>query len=316
MHDDCVECTACLLESQCIDSILKTKEIEMTKRSVRIRRSKVGAKPPVVEEPVEEPVVEEPVEEPVVEETEVAEQDLSEVLSAGDVIESEELVMVDYAGNTITELRDLCTDRDVSAVGRKSVLIKRLKQYDDQFGVTGEAKVEAETDEIEIAEPTAEAPVDDVKSVPMANVTGLLMELDVVMSALRNGEVLNITKIGGGMYVLSHGSDVGSKVSRPVDVPGKPQVPVLKGMAWREEVQTLEHFKWMYKDTGNGTAWHDMTVDAKYEFAEEVGAEWDVHETERVDIIRMVRAVKAKLGLEIYKPEYQSRTVRNALRGR
>lgn len=61
--------------------------------------------------------------------------------------------------------------------------------------------------------------------------------------------------------------------------------------------------------------WKALTYDEKKKKATKLGAKWEAAEDEGIDTMRITAAVREVQGIEKYKPEYQDRTARAALRG-
>jgi hypothetical protein len=83
----------------------------------------------------------------------------------------------------------------------------------------------------------------------------------------------------------------------------------LKGKEYYDEVQTQE-----YKDFI--AEWTDLTYQEKVKKAKKLKVTWEEHDDKRVDNIRLMLAVREKLGIEKYKPDYINKSARDRLRGK
>lgn len=82
----------------------------------------------------------------------------------------------------------------------------------------------------------------------------------------------------------------------------------LRGKAFDEEVCTEEYLSWKEQ-------WDKYSLEEKLDLCDEVGAEWESHDNVSINNMRMSMAYQAAVKIEKYKPEYQDKDVRNALKG-
>ena len=149
-------------------------------------------------------------------------------------------------------------------------------------------EVEEEEDE-EPEEPTIE--VRKVETIVAEEVlTGLLDAMD------KNQSIV-ITKLTDNKWQLSSGA---------VAVSAGPK---LRGQEFWDEVLTPEYQEWHDE-------WKSLTYAEKKKKAKAMKVEWEEHDDERIDNIRMSAAVLAGLGIEKYNEDYQTRSARARLRGK
>ena len=117
-----------------------------------------------------------------------------------------------------------------------------------------------------------------------------------LLDAMDDGQSINITRVSGKQWQLSSGKAAVAAGPR------------LKGKEFDIEVQTPEYREW-HED------WSTLTYAEKKKEAKRLKANWETHSDERVDNIRISAAVRAKLGIEKYKPEYRTQAARNAVKG-
>lgn len=149
-------------------------------------------------------------------------------------------------------------------------------------------KAEAPAEEEEAEEETTVA-VKRVDTVVAENVlTGLLDALD-------EGQAVVITRTGANTWQLSSGDGV---------APTKK----LRGQEFWNEVLTPE-----YQEMEEW--WGDLDYDGKKKLLKKEKIKWEAHENESVDLIRIRQAYMEAKGIEKYKPEYQKRAAREAIKG-
>jgi len=200
----------------------------------------------------------------------------------------------DYRMWNIADLQAELQVRGLPADGRKSAMVARLDADD-----AGES---AEGPEEEAADDT------DDNASEEGVVAGSLSDL---FDALNDGTSVTITKLGKDKWQFVTGGVAAAATVAPVSAP---KGRGLTGMAFEKEAYSQEFFKWYYEDAGSGKPWNEMTSEERYALAEEIGASWEEHDEPRVDAMRMGQAVREKLDIAKWKPEYDSRASRKALK--
>lgn len=125
-------------------------------------------------------------------------------------------------------------------------------------------------------------------------------DLDVFYGLLENlddGATLVITRTGEDTWSVSGGS--------AAVLASGPQK--LKGKAYYDEVYSMEFIE-------HHEMWKQLTASEKKAQAKKLKATWEPHEDERVEVMRVTAAVRAKLGIEKYKEQYQTRAARAAIK--
>lgn len=156
---------------------------------------------------------------------------------------------------------------------------------------------EEEAAEEEAAEEEAPAPakakIRKVDSVVAGEIlTGLL-------DGLEEGKAIVVTRNGENKWQFAMGDAVVAAGGA-----GK-----LRGKEFWATVRSPEYDKWR-------ADWKQKTFDEKKKYATKIGAAWEPHENPQIEVMRITAAVREKLGIEKYKPEFASRSARAALRGR
>lgn len=118
-----------------------------------------------------------------------------------------------------------------------------------------------------------------------------------MLEAMRTGETYVIGKINDEQWRIAI-----SKEALVVTTGKK-----LKGVAYDREVCTQEFLDWKKE-------WQAMSTEEKIHHAEELGVEWEQHETARINLMRAGLAVREHLEIDKYKPQYQSRNARASIR--
>lgn len=145
------------------------------------------------------------------------------------------------------------------------------------------------------AAPPAKKKDIEVKKVDNQVAEGVLSEL---LEALDAGQSILVTRLSSSTWQFANAETVAI-----------PTGPKLKGKEFDEEVLTVEYREWHDE-------WKDMTYQEKKAYAKKLKVKWDEHEDQRVDNIRMSSAVRAKLNVEKYKPEYSEKSARDRLKGK
>jgi len=198
----------------------------------------------------------------------------------------------DYRMWNIADLQAELKNRSLPSDGRKSAMVARLEADD-----AGES-----------AEPEEEEADDDTDD--SASEEGVVAgSLSDLFDALNDGTSVTITKLGKDKWQFVTGI---AATAAPVSAP---KGRGLTGMVFAREAYSEEFFKWHFEDAGSGKPWGEMTSEERYAFAEEIGASWEEHDEPRVDAMRMGQAVREKLDISKWKPEYESRAARKALKG-
>jgi hypothetical protein len=112
--------------------------------------------------------------------------------------------------------------------------------------------------------------------------------LDEFVRAMPQGMTLTITKIATNQWSV---------------VKGQPQVEAAvpsgkRGGAKKNTAALSDEYKaFLSQDAGKGKSWHNMSLEEKYAYAQEIGASWVVHSDARIDLMRVTVAVLAALGI-------------------
>lgn len=109
------------------------------------------------------------------------------------------------------------------------------------------------------------------------------------------------------MSLAADGESINIAVSDGVLTAGKPQGRGLRGKAFDDEVLSDDYKEW-HKE------WSQMSVAKKQAVAKKAKAEWDEHDNEPTNMMRMATATWKALGIEKYKPQYATQASRRALR--
>jgi len=120
---------------------------------------------------------------------------------------------------------------------------------------------------------------------------------EAILDGLAEDQTVIVTRAGDG-WVLSAGT-ADTVLAKPT---------LLRGRAYSDEVQSDE-FK------AHKAEWRELTFSEKKAHAKKIKAVWEPHDDSRVEVMRITSAVRTKLGIEKYKPEYRSRAARAAIRG-
>jgi len=135
---------------------------------------------------------------------------------------------------------------------------------------------------------------DDVVSIKMVNDVITDNVFSKLLESLDKDESVIITSLGNGKWKLSKGDTLKMGLKK-----------MTKAEAMQEMYNPayIEFYEW----------WKTLDYEAKVKEANAVGAEWESHENERVDIIKLTQAYRDVKGVEKYKPEYRTRSARAAL---
>lgn len=126
--------------------------------------------------------------------------------------------------------------------------------------------------------------------------------VDEIVKRLNVGQHVGLVRLSeGSVSVFFMNEDV-SKLSAPVK-----KRPGVVGTKFDQITQTDEYKEHQVK-------WAAMSLAEKQAYAKKVKAVWEVSADERVNNMKMSVAVMAALGIQKYKPEYQTQAARNALR--
>lgn len=120
-----------------------------------------------------------------------------------------------------------------------------------------------------------------------------------LFGSLVPGTTYTITAHGDNTYTVIAGA------AQPV-VATRKKSTGLRGAAFLDEVLSDEYKSWSEE-------WQGMTVAERQRWAKKLKAEWEQHDHELTNNMRMAMAVQNKLGIDKYKPEYSTRAAREAL---
>lgn len=313
------ECMKCLDNSQCNEEMIK-----MAKPTIRIKRPMA---PVAVAEPDEE------------EQVPVAEEQEPEVDEVPTVEAEPEDVAGTYDDMGINDLRAEAENRGLDKTGTRSALVARLEANDAQpVAPKPAAKVAAKVN-VPAPEPKPAAKVatpapapkpaatvaPKVAPTPIPQSDGgansvVNTSVKEVLDALTEGQVLVIARTGKGEWTMTitdvPGGAVVSGGSKKGTVAPVSTGPKLRGQDYWKEVLSPEYYSWYYEDAGTGKPWGDMTIEEKAALANQLGVDPQTyaHADERVSQMRMVEAVQAAMGLNKWKPEYEKKAARDALK--
>ena len=150
------------------------------------------------------------------------------------------------------------------------------------------------------AKPAAKQPVES-ESVKVQKVDDQIAEgvFSELLEAMAEGQAIIAVRLSGNRWQFVTGnvqttSDGGVK---------------LKGKEFSTEVQTVEYQEFIVE-------WSDLTYQEKVKKAKKLKVSWETHKDKRVDNIRLMLAVREKLGIEKYKPDYINKSSRDRLKGK
>lgn len=125
--------------------------------------------------------------------------------------------------------------------------------------------------------------------------------LQSILDLLSNGQSITIYKVADTVYRMAVDQEP-LKLPQDIDV-------ALSGVEYNQEVCTQAYLVWIEE-------WQQLSTEEKYERAVQAGVSWKVADNPRIDVMRAGNAVRKKLGIVKYKPEYGSLSARNAVRGK
>lgn len=143
-----------------------------------------------------------------------------------------------------------------------------------------------------------DAPAPKVRKVAQEIVEDIVLEL---MGALENGQAFAITKVDDSHWTIGPG---GAKLNAAAAAAASGK---LRGAEFMAEVCTPEYLAF-------DEEWGNLTTAEKMARAKKAGVKWERSEAKQVDLIRLTLAMREKLGIKKYKPQYESRKTRDALR--
>lgn len=254
----------------------------MAERTRRRRRTRVTAK-------VEEPEVE-------VEETEVEEEEVEEQPKRSRRQRRSRTVVKEEPED---EDDDVEEEEEVEEKPkRRSRKVVKAEDPEEEDEIEEDEAEELEEDDLEdfedeedVEEDEAEEPVQVQDGASFAD----------VLNGLKEGVVYQITKTGNGKFTVSRHESPVEKVAVGVH-------KGLTGKAYYDEVLSREYneFREMWGSLSNAEREKLMKKDK---------IKWDEHDDEKVTAMRMSMAYQEFHDIEKYKPEYQSRKARAAIRG-
>lgn len=303
-HDELApECVVCILESQCAEKhYLK----ENGKMPTIVLRKPATLKPVTPAQPAAEPESTNQVTSPELT-APAAKPALKLKTSAKPAVakveEPAEEDLPDTFGLTdmpIEHLRAMATEFELPTDGRKSVLVQRLLRSEDVVATLQTKEAQNES---------APTPA-SVVEVGFTTSPDVLMELSM---RLQEGQSLLLTPTDDGAVIVKAIGMVGTPVN--VGEPAAPAAAGLRGDAYDKEVWTPEYYNFIRVDAGDGKPWEKHTTDEKSALAKSAGLTWQEHTDAKITAMNMFNAVIAALGVEKYKPEYKSKSARDAVRG-
>ena len=143
--------------------------------------------------------------------------------------------------------------------------------------------------------PSPEPTAIEVKKVDDQVAEGVFSEL---LEAMRDGQSIVAVRLPGNKWQFVTG-----------DIPVASTGPKLKGKEYYDEVQTEDYKEFVAE-------WGNLTYQEKVKKAKKLKVKWENHDDKRVDNIRLMLAVREKLGIEKYKPDYINKSARDRLRGK
>lgn len=121
--------------------------------------------------------------------------------------------------------------------------------------------------------------------------------LQGIFDLIDAGESVMITKVEDGKWTIGPANKKALQVTS-----GK-----LSGKAYWDEVCTPEYREWEKE-------WITLSAAEKAKRCKTAGVTWTHAPDPRVDAINMTEAYRNKLGITKYKPQYESRKAREAIR--
>ena len=143
--------------------------------------------------------------------------------------------------------------------------------------------------------PSPEPDVIEVKKVDDQVAEGVFSEL---LEAMSDGQAIVAVRLPGNKWQFVTG-----------DIPVASTGPKLKGKEYYDEVQTEDYKEFVVE-------WGNLTYQEKVKKAKKMKVSWETHKDKRVDNIRLMLAVRDKLGIDKYKPDYINKSARDRLRGK
>lgn len=135
--------------------------------------------------------------------------------------------------------------------------------------------------------------VEDIKNVQLSD-TPFLASLVI-------GHTYVITPLSDGTFTLV---DYGVDWKPPKAVKGHQ----LTGKAYLQEVLNPDYVAWQEE-------WGNLSAEEKILKAKKLKLSWEPHSDGKINVMRITQAMQVHLGIEKYKPQYQSQAARNAVRG-
>jgi len=143
---------------------------------------------------------------------------------------------------------------------------------------------------------STEPKVVEVKKVDDSVAEGVFSEL---LEAMAEGQAIIAVRLPGNQWQFMTG-DIQTTSDGGVKLTGK---------EYYDEVQTVEYQEF-------AAEWGDLTYQEKVKKAKKMKVKWETHKDNRVDNIRLMLAVREKLGIEKYKEDYINKSARDRLRGK
>lgn len=139
----------------------------------------------------------------------------------------------------------------------------------------------------------------DLKEVVANEVETLSDPIPQLLALLDEGKTLNIQRKGKTFVV--------SLAETALVVASNKRTKGKFGSDYWDTVLSDEYKTWQED-------WQQLSMDEKRKMASEAGAEWEPHEHLQTEAMRMSDAYREVVGIVKYKPEYESRGAREAVR--
>jgi hypothetical protein len=122
-----------------------------------------------------------------------------------------------------------------------------------------------------------------------------------MFQAMASGASIIVTRLDDGKWQFT-------STNIQADVVAKASSGKLSGKAYWDEVTSPDFVKF-HQD------WDNLTYDERKRRAKKAGAIWNEDKSQKIDAMRMTEAYTEKLGIKKYKPEYENKAARAAIKG-